>query len=45
MLRAIVRFREAITATNDLVDAQKALADIAAQVDDLEAKVKAWKST
>jgi hypothetical protein len=45
MLRAIVRFREAITETNDLVDAQTALADIATQVDDLEAKVKAWKST
>lgn len=44
MLRAIVRFREAITETNDLVDAQAALADIATQVDDLEAKVTAWKS-
>jgi hypothetical protein len=43
MLRAIVRYREAITETNDLVDAQDALDDIAAEVNDLEARVKVWK--
>jgi hypothetical protein len=43
-LRAITRFRAAITTSNDLVDAQRALDDLGAEVDDLEAKVKKWNN-
>jgi len=43
-LRAITRFRGAITTSNDLVDAQKALEDLGEEVDDLEAKVAQWNN-
>ena len=45
VLLAIERFRIAIIATNDLTEAQEALDDIAAEVDDLEAEVRAWKAS
>ncbi len=41
-LRAITRFRAAITTSNDLVDAERALGDLDEEVDDLETKLQQW---
>jgi len=43
-LRAITQFRAAITTSNDLADARQALDDLDAEVDDIETKVRKWKS-
>jgi hypothetical protein len=43
-LRAITRFRAAITTSNDLVDAQSALDDLSEEVDDLEGKLEQWNN-
>jgi hypothetical protein len=43
-LRAITRFRAAITTSNDLVDAQSALDDLGEEVDDLEGKLEQWNN-
>jgi hypothetical protein len=41
-LKAISRFRAAITTSNDLVDAQRALDDLNDEVEDVEAKLDKW---
>jgi hypothetical protein len=43
-LRAITRFRTAITTSNDLVDARRALDDLGEEVDDLETKLQEWNN-
>jgi hypothetical protein len=43
-LRAITRFRAAITTSNDLVAAQSALDDLGEEVDDLETKLEQWNN-